>query len=193
MAVLTLGIVHQPAIGERAIGDDYCVVEGDGFLLVAAVDGLGHGPEAQQAAARAVKTVREHSTLTPKVLLERVHGSLRGTRGVVIGLARIDLAAHTLVYAGLGNIEARIVSPNKTYRPICVNGIAGHQARYFREESFPFGVGDLLIMHSDGISDRFEITALARQRDPQMLANQIAHSHGKDHDDQLLLIARIEP
>jgi serine phosphatase RsbU (regulator of sigma subunit) len=193
MASLTLGVIHQPAIGERAIGDDYCVIEGEGYLLIAAADGLGHGPEAQEASGKAIKTVQAHATLPPKVLLERVHTAVRGTRGVVIAIARIDVAAQTLTYAGLGNIDARIVSEHKTYRPICVNGIAGHQARYFREESFPFTAGDLLIMHSDGISDRFEITAMARQRDPQMLANQIAQTHGKDHDDQLLLIARLAP
>lgn len=193
MAALSVGVVHQPAVGEEAIGDAYCVLEREDFVLVAAIDGLGHGIEAQEAAHRAIATIEAHPELTPKQLLERLHDALRGTRGAVAAIARLEHASKSLIFAGLGNIEARLVSATKTYRPMSVNGIVGHHTRSLRQDAFPYEPGDLLILHSDGISDRFELTARARERDPQMLANQIAHAHGRAHDDQLLLILRVEP
>lgn len=193
MGALKVGLVHHPIIGEVHIGDAYCIEERDDFIMVAVADGLGHGKDAHAASSKAVEYLCAHADKQPLALLEGVHAHIRGTRGAVIGIARIDRQSETLVYAGLGNIETRIVSEEKVYRPVSVNGIVGHQARKFRQETFPFKPGDLLIMHSDGISDRFEISTLARARDPQMLANQLAQTHGRDHDDQLLLIARLEP
>lgn len=193
MGALKWGLVHQPMIGEVHIGDDYCIEEHEDYVLVAVADGLGHGKEAHAAASMAVAYICRHADQPPQAILEGVHGHIRGTRGAVVAIARIDRKAETLVYAGLGNIEARIVAEDRVYRPVSVNGIVGHQARKFRHETFPFKVGDLLIMHSDGISDRFEISPMSRTRDPQMLANQLVQSHGRDHDDQLLLIARLEP
>ena len=193
MGALKVGLVHHPAIGEVHIGDEYCIEEHDDFILVAVADGLGHGKEAREAAEKAVRYICAHADREPQLLLQGCHEAIRGTRGAVVAIARIEPAAQTLVYAGLGNIDARIVAEDRIYRPVSINGIVGHQARKFRQEAFVFKPGDMLIMHSDGISDRFEVSPLARARDPQMLANQIAHSHGRDHDDQLLLIARIEP
>lgn len=193
MAALKLGVVHQPAIGEVHIGDAYAVIEGDGFFVAAVADGLGHGVEAEEAAKKAMTVIKAHPELAPQMLLERTHEALKGTRGAVVAIARVELATHTLTYAGLGNIESRLVAEDKVRRPVSVNGIVGHQARKFRQEAFPFQPGDLLIMHSDGISDRFEVSTHARARDPQMLANQIAQAHGRSHDDQLLLILRQEP
>ena len=57
----------------------------------------------------------------------------------------------------------------------------------------PVTTGDLLVMHSDGISERFAITAAARRTDLQLLADRLASEHGKLHDDQLLLIVQDTP
>ncbi|MEW6613378.1 MAG: SpoIIE family protein phosphatase [Pseudomonadota bacterium] len=193
MGRLSCGLVHQPVIGETRSGDDYCVIHSRDMVLVAMADGLGHGPMAQAAAHRAIEYVARHQEQDPRALLDGCHRALRGTRGAVLAIVRIDLRAGTLVHAGLGNIETRIVAAERIYRPVTVNGIAGYTARSFRAEQFAFLPGDLLIMHTDGISDRFEISPAARGRDLQMLASQIVHEHGRHHDDQLLLILRYEP
>lgn len=193
MGALSLGLVHHPAVGETRCGDMYTIVEREGYYVVAVADGLGHGAEAEVAAKRAIETVERHADLYPARLLEVCHEALHGTRGAVLGIARIEPEARTLRYAGLGNIEARIVTEAKTFRPVSVNGIVGHSARKFREEAFSYSPGDVLVLHSDGISDRFEITSRARERDLQMLAAQIAREFGRTHDDQLLLMLRENP
>lgn len=187
---MSLGLIHQPIIGETTCGDAYLLLDRGSFVLVAVADGLGHGPGAAEASTRAIAYLESRADQPVQMLLEGCHQALRGTRGAVVAIARIERAQRQLVHAGLGNIETRVVTAHKVYRPVTVNGIVGHQARKFRSETIPFEPGDLLIMHTDGISDRFEISTAARGRDPQLLASQIAHEHGRHHDDQLLLILR---
>jgi serine phosphatase RsbU (regulator of sigma subunit) len=193
MGTLRRGIVHQAIQGESLCGDAYCVIEQDTFVLVAVVDGLGHGPEAHEAALKAIATIEKQPDRPVQVLLEACHMALRGTRGAVAAIARIDRVLRVLTYTGLGNIEARIVGADKVRRPVSVNGIVGYEARKYRVEEFPFLDGDMLIMHSDGISDRFAMTPAARFLEPQMLAMQLASAHGRPNDDQLLLLLRDEP
>lgn len=193
MAGVAVGVVHEPILGETHCGDAYLVLDEGATILVAVADGLGHGKEAEEASQAAMAYIRAHATMALGLLLEGCHRRLSNTRGAVLSIARIDRAAHTLLYAGVGNIEARIVAAEKTYRPIPQHGIVGHTLRKTRCEEFPFAPGDLLVMHSDGISDRFEISALGRERDVQLLANQIGREAGKHHDDQLLLILKDVP
>lgn len=187
---VSMGLIHQPVVGESTCGDAYLVLDQGSFVLVAVVDGLGHGPEAEGASRKAIAYLEAHATQPPHLLLEGCHKALRGTRGAVLAIARIERENGQLIHTGLGNVETRIVTAQKVYRPVTINGIVGHQARKFRTEAFPFQPGDLLLMHSDGISDRFELSPSARSRDLQLLASQIAHEHGRHHDDQLLLILR---
>lgn len=105
-----------------------------------------------------------------------------------MGIARIDRVPCTLTYASVGNIEARVIGADHVLRPVAINGIVGYNARIFRSEVFPFLPGDMLLLHSDGISDRFNLSVSARGQDPQVLADQLAAAHGRPNDDQLLLI-----
>lgn len=190
MGRLKYGVISVPIMGATESGDAFCVIdEGDG-ALIAVADGLGHGALAAEASRLAMDYIRAHPQDTPQALVAGCHRVLGRTRGAVLAVVRIDRARQCLEHVGLGNIETRIVGAEKSYRPVTVNGIAGHSARKFRCEDFPFHPGDLLIMHSDGISDRFDLSPAARGRDLQMLADQIAREHGRHHDDQLLLIAR---
>jgi serine/threonine protein phosphatase PrpC len=188
---LELGVVNLPAVGETSIGDAYRVLEAEGTVLIALADGLGHGAEAAQASQMAMRYVEAHAHLPLQLLLEGSHRALSGTRGVVMAVARVDLGAGTVQHAGIGNVETRLVGAERVKRPITHNGILGYQLRKVHVETFPFASGDLLVMHSDGISERFEVGPTARGIDPQLLASQLAHAHGKHNDDQTLLIARI--
>ena len=190
MGALALGVVQEPIQGEILCGDAYGVHDLGGHVIVAVADGLGHGPEAHAVAERAMAYVAAHADHPVAQLLEGCHRDLRGSRGVVMAVARIDRAAGKLDYGGIGNIEARILGAEKVLRPISMNGIVGHTAAKIRVETFPFLAGDLLLVHSDGISDRFEISPASRGRDPQVLAHELVFRHGRATDDRLLLLVR---
>lgn len=190
MGPVICGVVQRPIQGEVLSGDAYCVIDLESFVLVAVVDGLGHGPEAHEASQKAIATLQKNPDRPVKALLEACHLALRSTRGAVAAIARIDRGACTLTYSGLGNIEARIVGADKVRRPVSTNGIVGYQAHKVRVEEFPFHPDDLLVMHSDGISDRFDLTPLSRGVEPQLLAHQIVNGHGRPGDDQVLIVVR---
>src|SRR2546422_8836961 len=56
-------------------------------ILVGVIDGLGHGPEAAQAARTAARVLTAHAGEPVQALIQRCHGSLRNTRGAVMSLA----------------------------------------------------------------------------------------------------------
>jgi hypothetical protein len=54
-AGLEFGVVSLPLAGEEVCGDAWAVDEGRGRSFVLVVDGLGHGPQAAEAAREAVR------------------------------------------------------------------------------------------------------------------------------------------
>lgn len=187
------GLVHRPILGETVCGDAYGVFEAENSAVVVVADGLGHGPHAHAASEKAIAMVACNLDKPVDALLKACHVALRSTRGAVMGVARIDHSQQTLTYSGVGNIEARVVGTDKVRRPSSVNGIVGYNARKFNIDTVPFRPGDMLLMHSDGVSDRFQLTPDVRGQDPQMLAYQLVAAHGRASDDQLMLIVMSEP
>ena len=71
-------------------------------------------------------------------------------------------------------------------------GIAGHQRRAVREFSYPLGGNDLVVLHSDGVSDRWRLTdypGLAT-RTPLVIAVTLLRDAGARRDDAGVLVAR---
>jgi len=82
---------------------DRCVVKimEDG-ALVAAVDGLGHGPEAATAAEAATALLEMYAGEPLIQLVSRCHEGLRKSRGVVMSLASFSGRDHTMMWLGVG-------------------------------------------------------------------------------------------
>ncbi|MDB5097623.1 MAG: rsbX1 [Cyanobacteria bacterium RYN_339] len=193
MADLIQGHVRHPAVGELVCGDGHLVYQGDTFVLVVVSDGLGHGVSASDATKALLACVEEQPGLPPLDLIQACHQRLKGTCGAAASFVRLEAEQGTMIHAGVGNVEARLITSGKVQRPCPAYGVLGERVRKFTTETFPYQAGDLLVVHTDGISDRFELKPEARHRDPQALARQLAHEHGKDYDDQLLLIVKEAP
>ena len=72
-------------------------VEVDGTsALIGALDGLGHGAEAAEAASLGVDVLRAARAEPLDVLVQRCHRALSGTRGAAMTLVRIDFRTDTL-------------------------------------------------------------------------------------------------
>src|SRR5919107_2395749 len=98
-----VGSWSRPRPGEESNGDACFVSEHDGELLLAVVDGLGHGRGANEAASAAVETLEQWRGGPPQGLVLGVHEALRATRGAVMGAVVIHRARGSYVYAGVGN------------------------------------------------------------------------------------------
>ena len=126
----------------------------------------------------------------PAALLERVHLRMGGTRGGAVGIVQISgLLAR---FAGLGNIAASILSDGRRKSMLSIPGIAGHQARTIRQFEYQVPPGAAVILHSDGISSRWEAAALPgiEARDPLLIAAMLLAEAGIHRDDAGVLVLK---
>jgi Stage II sporulation protein E (SpoIIE) len=184
----------RPITGETECGDVYGAVhsESESGDVVTAVlcDGLGHGPLAASAAAAGVAAVLDDPAGEPAALLERVHRRMSGTRGGAVGI--VQLRGQVARFAGLGNVAASILSGGSRKSMLSIPGIAGHQARTIRQFEYHAPPGAAVILHSDGISSRWEAAALPGidTRDPLLIAAMLLAEAGIHRDDAGVLVLK---
>src|SRR5262249_19809692 len=103
------GVASRALPGESVCGDMYVVRPlAEGYLL-AVVDGLGHGEAAIRAARAALPVLEAYTDGPLNMLVERCHGALRKTRGVVMTVATLRSAENQLTWLGVGNVEAALL------------------------------------------------------------------------------------
>src|SRR4029079_6246345 len=168
-----LGVVRVPKRGETECGDAWGFVSDDGGRSTLTVaDGLGHGALAAEASRLAVQLAAGHPSDTAGVVVAEVHAGLRATRGAAGAVAELSSGGSSLRFAGLGNISASVVSRGASKTLVSHNGIAGHEMRKIQEFSYDWPPDALLIMHSDGVSARWDLNRYPglSLRDPSVVA-----------------------
>ncbi|HEY0823334.1 MAG TPA: ATP-binding protein, partial [Ramlibacter sp.] len=89
----SVGAVSLTAPGERVCGDGWgFVLDGNRTAMMVA-DGLGHGPDAAEAAEVALQAFGEEPMADPRQLLQRTHQALRRTRGAAVMVLQADAGA----------------------------------------------------------------------------------------------------
>lgn len=187
-------VVARALGGETQSGDASLVQATEDGLLVAVVDGLGHGEEAAAAAEAALGVFREHAGQPLAMLFERCHERLQATRGAAVVLAALDTSRATLTWAGVGNVEAVLVAAGPAEgraRQWLTNrgGVVGYRLPAVEPRVVPIQPGDLLILATDGIDERFGSEPMPSDA-PGDLARAILERHGKATDDALVLVLR---
>jgi len=163
-------------------------------VLIAVLDGLGHGEEAAAAARLAVSTLEQYAEEPPLSLLQRCHLALKGSRGVVMSLARFDAPRGTMTWLGVGNVEGVLHHADWSERSaraslVTRGGIVGSEVPAVQAAVIPVGAGDTLVFATDGIGGGF-LSDVSSRDEPQRLADQILARYGKGTDDALVLVAR---
>jgi hypothetical protein len=188
------GVATRRRRGEAINGDLGIVAVRPDGVLIAAIDGLGHGGEAARAAHEAGEVVRERASEDLVPLIERCHDALRDTRGAVIGLAFMSHLRRTVTWLGVGNVEGLLFSADPSaLRPkgylALGSGVLGHESPRVKTEALDVGPGDVLILATDGIEGAFadspDISGSA-----QDISERILAVHWKPIDDGLVLAVR---
>ncbi|WP_433223540.1 ATP-binding protein [Dactylosporangium sp. CS-047395] len=184
--------LSRPITGEKVCGDRYAARStGDGGLLVLVADGLGHGSLAAAASAAVVDAFLGTASEAPGQIVDHVHRVVSHTRGAAVSVAR--LGDGSAVFAGLGNVAGTIAFPNGDRRGmVSMPGIVGHQARGVREFTYELPPEAIVVMHSDGVSDRWNLRdypGLSRQ-DPLLVAATLLRDAGVRRDDACVAVAR---
>ncbi len=189
---IDFGVVHLPMPGEEVSGDGWGVEDLQDKYTCTVVDGLGHGPDALIAARAALATAKEYRDKAPAEIIERAHGSLRSTRGAAVAVAEINLTANVVRYCGVGNISATIIHNEQVRHLVSHNGIVGQETRKISEFTYPWSAESLLVMHSDGLTARWDLKTYPAlvHRDPSLIAGVLYRDFSRGRDDATVLVAR---
>jgi len=189
---LDLGVATLTLPGQQECGDRYVVAPFADGVLVAAVDGIGHGAEAAKAARIAgnILKSRPHEALVP--LIKHCHDELRGTRGVVMSVASFNYPEMIMTWAGVGNVEGKLLSRDTLSQPrtlLLSVGTLGHQLAPVYPTVLPIKPGDTLIFSTDGVREDLD-QHLNLKQSPQQLAEDIMARSARHTDDALVLVGR---
>jgi phosphoserine phosphatase RsbX len=187
------GIAKSILAGEGESGDCHLVcLSGDGILL-AAIDGIGHGEEAASAAETAISILKDNPEEPVISLIERCHESLRSTRGVVMSVAFVDPSHGMLTWLGVGNVQGVLVRAKKGTAKeelLLRGGVVGAQLPALQAAVLPVTKGDTVIFATDGIRTDF-MDSLSSMESPQRAADRILKQFARGNDDALVLVARL--
>ena len=178
--------------GEKVCGDSLAWDITHDRCAVLAVDGLGHGPNAADAADEAVRIFTAHSSEAPGHIITRLHDALKKTRGAAAAVAEIRPLAGTLTYAGVGNIAGSILSSTLSRSLVSHNGTLGHVMPRVQEFKVEWPRDGILVMHSDGLHSRWDLSRypglMARQ--PALMAGVLLRDFRRERDDASVLIVK---
>ena len=183
------GAVSIPKKGQQVCGDAWSVSDTPAGRLLLVADGLGHGPEAAEAAVEAVRLFHRFNGHQVPTLLDYIHGGLRATRGAAVSIARFEPGK--LNYAGIGNIGGVIISGGSMRRMVSMAGTAGHIARKIQAFDYPFQ-GGIVVLYSDGIASNWTVDrypGLAAFH-PTLIAAVLYRDLTRHRDDATVLVAK---
>jgi anti-sigma regulatory factor (Ser/Thr protein kinase) len=189
---LEIGVVIDAYPGESVCGDGWVTMNSRGGDTLLLVDGSGHGPHAAYAAETAAQAFADNIAKDCVPLVEAIHRALAPTRGAALAVARIDREARVVRFVGVGNIGAVLANGGEARRMASYNGTAGHVAPRIREFTYPFTGRPLVILHSDGLSARWEIAAYPGLAvgHPSLVAGLLFRHHRRDRDDATVVALR---
>ncbi|WP_436800374.1 ATP-binding SpoIIE family protein phosphatase [Streptomyces cinereoruber] len=187
----------RPISGEEVCGDTWAArtehgPDGARAVTVMMCDGLGHGPLAALAGERARAAFRAGPHGSPQDVVRALHAELRGSRGAAITVARADFSRGTVEHCGVGNISAFVVGGDRRSTLLSLPGIVGHQLPALRPFRTPLDRDAVLVLHSDGLSDRWspaDFPGLFTRR-PAVVAAQLLGQAGVRRDDAGVVVVR---
>jgi phosphoserine phosphatase RsbX len=186
---------EAPAERESVSGDRHLVKATEHGVLVAVFDALGHGVDASHVADLALRDLHRQDTEALDQLLLGWHQELRGSRGVVAGLAWFDHFG-AVTWLVVGNVWTTLW--RSSYGTMRVQasarahaGIIGAHIPQLRPEIKPLQPNDLLILATDGIGADL-VTGFTASDSPETIAQKFLLEGKIPSDDGLVLVGRPE-
>jgi serine phosphatase RsbU (regulator of sigma subunit) len=193
--VIEYGVARLALPGQKESGDQHVVSCSQSGVLLAAVDGIGHGQEAANAAKAATSILKAGISEPVISLVGQCHERLRSTRGVVMSLASIDIPHSLLTWLGVGNVKAVLMrgdaKPGNGLETLLLRGgVVGAQLPPLQATVLPISRGDTVYFVTDGVRSDFADSLTAREN-PQRAADRILEQFQNGNDDALVLVARL--
>jgi len=181
-----------PFPGERFCGDAWAWHHTPGRTVVLLTDGLGHGFNAAEAAQEAIATFHNHCDLAPGEILSYLHDALKKTRGAVGAVAEIRPQESTLIYAGIGNISAVVLSAGSSRSLVSHSGTLGMVTPRIQEFRVPWEPDAVLVLHSDGLQSKWDLSAYAGliTRHPAVIGGTLFRDFRRKRDDASVVVVK---
>jgi phosphoserine phosphatase RsbX len=188
------GVAGRVFAGEAASGDEHVVAPFHDGVLLAVIDGLGHGMEAATAARKTVAVLAAAAHESLSVLARRCHEALQGTRGAVMSCASFRGSDSSLSWLGIGNVEGILIRANPAAVPprellLLRGGVVGYQLPSLQAAVIRIAPGDTLVFATDGLRSDFALDVNCAVP-VQAIADRVLSRHAKLTDDALVLVAR---
>lgn len=210
LPLIEWGVAAQALAGQAESGDQCLVKPLPNGVLVAVVDGLGHGNKAAAVAKTAIATLERHAHESVISLLKCCHKELLGTRGVVMSLASLNALKGTMTWLGVGNVKGLLLRADAGASPahgslLLHGGVVGYRLPSLRAAVVPVTRGDTLLFATDGIRSGFTeglirsdsplrpldtLGTIQAQDGAQQIADRIFAQHSRGTDDALVLVVR---
>ncbi len=192
--LLEYSSTNRPCQGEYLSGDAVVIHSLEQGLFVAIVDVLGHGAEANELTHVIEAYLNRYCASDVSAVIQRLHQHLKGTRGAAVGLCAIDKLTGRIDYVGIGNTAMRLFGKTET-RFVSRDGVVGQNMRTPRPQSARLEPGDLIVLYTDGVSDRFTSQDYpgVSHHAAEAVARNIVQRFGKDHDDATCIAVRYCP
>jgi anti-sigma regulatory factor (Ser/Thr protein kinase) len=185
----------RPMLNEHACGDAWYVKSSGDTMTLMVADGLGHGELAAIASRAAVEefmAANEHDT--PATILQHLDARLRHTRGAAVAVIEVRRSRRQLVFCGIGNVAVWIESAGENRRGLHSSpGIVGAHPKRAREIELELGRDATLIVHSDGLTGKWNLNAYAGllTHAPELIAATLLRDAGIHHDDASIAVLKL--
>jgi anti-sigma regulatory factor (Ser/Thr protein kinase) len=190
-----VGGVCVPKAGQDVCGDGWAVTYDSDRVRVLLTDGLGHGPLASEASARATEVFLDRPRLELAEVVGIMHAVLRATRGAALAVADVDRGRGIVQFAGVGNVSGAILAGGESRSMVSMHGTVGHDLRKIQQFQYPWPAGALLVMNSDGLVSSWSLgryPGLA-SRAPSLIAAILYRDFHRGHDDTTVVVLRDSP
>lgn len=180
--------------GQTVSGDLHVVAPWSDGVLIAVVDGLGHGQEATVAARIATSVLEQHAGEPVINLVRHCHQALLRTRGAVMTVVALNTRDNTLTALGVGNVETVLHRASPEARPqresvLLRGGVVGYNLPPLQASVLPIAAGDVVVFGTDGVREDFS-ELIDPAETPQQLTEKIIGQKFRGTDDGLVLACK---
>ena len=191
---MEFGIAAAAVEGQSESGDIHVLQYVQDCLLLAVIDGIGHGDSAAAAALAASSVLKSNPSERLETLMQMCHDVLRSTRGAVMSLASIFPRLGQMRWLGVGNVQGmvqRAGAAKGTVQEVLLlrAGVLGAQMPSLQAATVPLRTGDRIIFATDGIRSGF-VADLSSLDTPQRCADRVLQQHCRSNDDALVVVAQ---
>lgn len=188
-AWVEVGVAGRPLPGQAESGDAAFVRHQGDTVLVAVIDGLGHGADAAAASRAGVEILAQYPDDPIDQLFHRVHQALGRTRGGVMTVARLERGARRLTWCAVGNVAGHLARADGTReRVLECGGIVGHSLPRLRVAPLALRGGEVLVIATDGVRPDFRDL---RHPTAQDTADALLARAAVPTDDALVLVGQV--